>query len=235
MPRYEFAEFIVDIRNVYSEIEERCADYLYTGDRPTDYTIAVTPEELKQEQATVEHICAPGYLEFICAYRKLCNLIPLRYAMILHASTITWKDYGIGFFARSGVGKTTHTRHWLKTLYPHAKIVNGDKPLVRFFEGKPYIYGTPWAGKENAQRNVKAPLTHLCLIERGEKNEVSPLPPQEALELLMVQILLPPDPQALNNTLDMLEQLLSNCQLWRIRCTPVEESALLARMTMFGE
>ena len=235
MPRYQFAEFIVDVRNVYSHMERPCKDYLYTGDRPTDYVISVTAEELAQEQAAAEHECPPGYLEFICVYRKLCNLIPLQRAMILHASVIEWKDRGIAFFARSGVGKTTHTKNWLKTLYPHAKVVNGDKPLIRFFGDRPYVYGTPWAGKEGANRNVKVPLTDLCLIERGEKNEVSPLPVKEALELLMVQILLPQDPLALCNTLDMVEQLLKTCRLWRIRCTPEEESAIVARMTMFGE
>ena len=235
MPRYEFAEFIVDIRNAYDYTERCCKDYLYEGDRPTDYIIQVSTEELEQEQAVAEHQCSLGYLEFICVYRKLCMQIPLQGAMILHASVIEWKEHGIAFFARSGVGKTTHTKHWLKTLYPVAKIVNGDKPLVRFFDGKPFVYGTPWAGKEGANRNVKAPLTDLCLIERGEKNEVTPLPVKDALELLMVQILLPQDPMALCNTLDMVEKLMTQCRLWRIRCTPEEESAIVARKTMFGE
>ncbi len=235
MPRYQFAEFIVEVQNQYPEFEQRCEDYLYTGERPTDYTIRVSPEEIESEKQTAEHHCTPGYLEYICAYRQLCYRIPQRMAMILHASVIQWKDYGIAFFARSGVGKTTHTRHWLKTLYPYAKIVNGDKPLVRFFEGKPYVYGTPWAGKEGANRNVKAPLTDLCLIERGEKNEISPLSTKDALDLIMMQILLPQEPVALSNTLDMVEQLLHTCRLWRIRCTPEEESAIVARKTMFGQ
>ena len=235
MPRYQIADFIIDFQNRFPYLEKMCAKYLYEGDAETDYVISVTDEDLQEEQRMAEHPCTDGYLETICAYRKLCNVIPRRRAFVLHSSVIEWQGQGIAFFARSGVGKTTHTRNWLKAFYPHVKIVNGDKPLVRFYGEQPFVYGTPWAGKEGANRNVKVPLTDLCLIQRGEKNEVSPLSKQEALELLMVQILLPKDPLGLSNTLDMLEGLLDRCRLWRIRCTPEEESAIIARQTMFGE
>lgn len=235
MPRYELAEFIVEFQIEYPYLENMCKDYLYEGDRPSDFVIPITSEDRQYEQSVSEHVCTPGYLESVCAYRKLCNRIPLHGALLFHASVIEWRNHGIAFFARSGVGKTTHTRHWLKSFYPEAKIVNGDKPIVRFFDNKPYVYGTPWAGKEGANRNVKAPLTDLCLIERGQSNEVQPLTKQEALQLLMVQILLPQDPLALANTLDMIELLLEQCRLWRIRCTAEEEAAIVAKRTMFGE
>lgn len=232
MPRYLFADFVVDLKNRFSYVEKQCKYFLYEGDRETDYEIAVTDEELKGEAKVSQCPDSQGYLESICAYRKLCMQLPKQKAMILHASVIEAQGRGIAFFARSGVGKTTHTRNWIKNYFPKVDIVNGDKPIVRFFDDVPYAYGTPWAGKEGVYRLTRAELKDLCLIERAPVNEVLPLSKEEALNLLMVQIFLPPDPEATIATLDMLEKLLERCNLWRIRCTPERESAILAYETI---
>ena len=194
--------------------------------------ITVTDEEMMQEAKVSQYPGNMGYLESVCAYRKLCMQLPVHQAMLLHSAVIEAEGRGIAFFARSGVGKTTHTRHWIKTYFPKVNIVNGDKPIVRFFDGVPYAYGTPWAGKEGIYRLVRAELKDLCLIERAPVNEVTPLSKEEALNLLMLQIFLPPDPQATMATLDMVEKLLERCNLWRIRCTPEKESAILAYETI---
>ena len=110
--------------------------------------------------------------------------------------------------------------------------MNGDKPIIRFYDDIPYAYGTPWAGKEGVYRVVRAELKDLCLIERATVNEVTPLSKEEALNLLMVQIFLPPEPEATMATLEMLEKLLDHCNLWRIRCTPDMEAAILAYETI---
>lgn len=234
MARYLFADFVVELQNEYVYLEEQCRHFLYEGDRETDFVIRVTKEEREREAAFSQFPDAPGYLESVCAYRKLCSQIPKRNAMLLHAAVIEAEGRGIAFFARSGVGKTTHTRHWIKTYFPKVNIVNGDKPIVRFYDGVPYACGTPWAGKEGIYRLVNVPLRDLCLIERAPVNEVTPLSKEEALNLLMLQIFLPPDPQATVATLDMLEKLLDTCNLWRIRCTPDKEAAILAHDVILG-
>ena len=232
MPRYKFADFIVELKNHYPNVETQCKYFLYEGDRETDYVIEVTEEELEQEARVSQFPDSKGYLESICSYRKLCTQLPMREALLFHASVVEAEGRGIAFFARSGVGKTTHTRNWIKTYFPKVNIVNGDKPIVRFFDGVPYAYGTPWAGKEGVYRLVRAELKDLCLIERAPVNEVTPLSKEEALNLLMLQIFLPPDPEATVATLDMIEKLLDRCNLWRIRCTPEIESAVLAYETI---
>ncbi|MBR6825109.1 MAG: hypothetical protein IKM59_01040 [Oscillospiraceae bacterium] len=234
MPRVKLAEFIVEFQNQYPPLGNLCHCYLYDGPEEPQFVIRVTEAEMKKEAEVSSFPENPGYLETICAYRQLCMQLPPHGAMLLHASCIEAEGRGIAFFARSGVGKTTHTRHWIKTYFPKVNIVNGDKPILRFFDGVPYAYGTPWAGKEGVHRNVKVPLRDLCLIERSTFNEVTPLSKEEALNLLMLQIFLPPDPQATLATLDMLEKLLETCNLWRIRCTPEKESAILAHDTILA-
>ena len=234
MARYMFGDFVVELHNRYPHLENQCQFFLYEGDRETDFVVSVTDEEMMQEAKVSQHPDSKGYLESVCAYRKLCMQIPHRNAMLLHASVVEAEGRGIAFFARSGVGKTTHTRHWIRTYFPKVNIVNGDKPIIRFFDGVPYAYGTPWAGKEGIYRLVRTELKDLCLIERASVNEVTPLSKEEALNLIMLQIFLPQDPQAAMATLDMVEKLLENCNLWRIRCTPDRESAVVAYETIVG-
>ncbi len=232
MARYLFADFVVELRNRYPHLDQQCQYFLYEGDRETDFVISVTDEEMLQEAKVSQYPGNMGYLESVCTYRKLCMQLPVRNALLLHSAVIEAEGRGIAFFARSGVGKTTHTRHWIKTYFPKVNIVNGDKPIVRFYDGIPYAYGTPWAGKEGIYRLVRAELKDLCLIERAPVNEVTPLSKEEALNLLMVQIFLPPDPEATMATLDMVEKLLNHCNLWRIRCTPEKEAAIVAYETI---
>ena len=110
MARYLFADFVVELRNRFPHLERQCQYFLYEGDRETDYVISVTDEELAREARVSQYPDSVGYLESICAYRQLCSKIPLRGALLFHASVIEAQGRGIAFFARSGVGKTTHTR-----------------------------------------------------------------------------------------------------------------------------
>ena len=234
MGRYKFADFIVELQNEFPHLDCQCEHFRYDGDRETDFVIHVTEEERMKESKVSQFPEAQGYLESVCAYRKLCMQLPKRGAMLLHASVIEAEGRGIAFFARSGVGKTTHTRHWIKTYFPKVNIVNGDKPIIRFHDGVPYAYGTPWAGKEGIYRLVNVPLRDLCLIERAPVNEVTPMSKEEALNLLMLQIFMPSDVESAIATLDMVEKLLENCNLWRIRCTPEQEAAVIAHDTILG-
>jgi hypothetical protein len=154
---------------------------------------------------------------------------------LLHGSVIDCGGKGIAFLARSGVGKTTHTMLWKQVYGERVRIINGDKPIVRFFDGVPYAYGTPWAGKENLQCNDRVPLIDICFIERSSDNQVLPIRPEECLAAVMQQILIPSDPMMASRTLTLLDGLLSTCRLWVIRCNISQDAAILAHDTILGE
>ena len=93
-------------------------------------------------------------------------------AFLLHAAVIEVDGLAYAFAAPSGTGKTTHIALWKKFFGDRANIINGDKPIIRFENGTPYIYGTPWCGKEGYNINTKAPLAALCFIERSPENTI---------------------------------------------------------------
>ena len=235
MALYQFADLVVELNNQYDFLTNQCAQYGYTGSASPELTVCVTDEQIRRERHFSPGVsCSDGYLESICAYRKLCLAMPSYDGLLLHGSVIDCDGRGIAFLARSGVGKTTHTLLWQQVYGQRLRIINGDKPIIRFWDGMPYAYGTPWAGKENLQTNARVPLTDLCLIQRSTENQVVPILPEEALDAIMQQILIPSDPQLAIKTLQLLDRLLSCCRVWVIRCNTSQEAAILAHDTLLG-
>lgn len=232
MGKYLIADLVIEIKNKYNYLAAQCAQYKCSEDAPADISVQVTAEEINRERLRSEYDFSDGYLESICAYRALCFALPRYNAMLLHASTISVKNKGVAFLARSGVGKTTHTFLWRKLLGDSLTVINGDKPILRFFDGAPYVYGTPWAGKEKLQTNARAELTDLCFIERSKTNYVEKLTADGCLDRIMSQVLLPSDAQSLTKTLELTDMLLNRCNLWLIHCNTDSDAAKTAYSTI---
>jgi hypothetical protein len=113
-------------------------------------------------------------------------------------------------------------------------LVNGDKPIVRFIDGTPYAYGTPWAGKEGFNENTRAVLTDLCFIERGDHDEVKTLSGIAVAVNLLNQIYRPTDNQMLDKTYELVNQLAKSCNLRKIYCTKNISAAETAYKAIFG-
>lgn len=236
MALYQLADLVIELNNEHDFLTKQCAQYEYTGNASAELSVCVTDEEIRRERnLSPEYPHSDGYLESICAYRKLCLQLPEHEGLLLHGSVIECRGRGIAFLARSGVGKTTHTMLWKQVYGDNMRIINGDKPIVRFLEGTPYAYGTPWAGKENFQCNARVPLTDLCIIERSAENAVVQIPAEECLNAVMQQILIPSEPMMAIKTLQLLDRLLSACRIWVIRCNISDAAAILAHDTILGE
>lgn len=228
MFRILIADFVVEIHNRYNFLKKLCTDYIYEGERPSDFVICVTDAEIEEERRNSESIFTNYYTESVCAYRKLCLKLPEYGAFLVHGSTVSYKDKGIIFLARSGVGKTTHTLAWKNVYGDDVLIINGDKPIVRFIDGEPFAYGTPWAGKEKMQFNSKVKLTDICFIERDSDNSTVKINSSERLNSFMQQILPPNDPLQAIKTLELVDKLVGNCNNWLIKCTPTDQAAIVA-------
>ena len=51
----------------------------------------------------------------------------------------------------------------------------------------------------------------------------------------MQQLLLPAEPEAAGKTLELLDRLLSACNLWVIQCNISEEAAITAHNAIIGD
>lgn len=232
MANYLLAGLVVDIRNRYSYLEKQCAPFRCDDALTPDITVAVSQEELDNEMQEMDNRFSSGYVESISIYRKLCLQMPAFRGIFLHSSVIRVGEEGIAFLAPSGTGKSTHTALWQQLLGQQVEVINGDKPIVRFLLNRPEAFGTPWAGKENLYQKDSVVLTDLCFLERAAQNTCTPLSREEALQKIVHQVILPTKTEAVVETLDLLDQLLRSCRLWKIRCNMELSAAETAYRTI---
>ncbi len=150
---------------------------------------------------------------------------------MMHSSAVVKDGFAFIFSAKSGTGKTTHSRLWLK-LFPGSFVINGDKPLFRLIGDTFYVYGAPWSGKEKYNKNTFAPVKALCFLERADKNFIRPLTKKETLKKIFHQVYLTDDKDAGDKILSLLDAFLEKVPAYLMGCTISDEAAILSEKTM---
>lgn len=229
----KIADFIIDFKNISASAESFLKEYAYS-DTP-QFVIELSPDDIEHAYTLTEKSQTPLQAEFTALYTKLISTIPLYDALFFHASLIEVQGVGVAFTALSGTGKSTHTLLWKKLLGEKVQIINGDKPIIRFIDGIPYGYGTPWCGKEQWGKNAKTPIRHICFIERSLENSCERVTPDIALKSIFNQIFIPKDPTAAFNTLSLLDKMFKNVNIWVIKCNTDIKAAEIAYNTIFKE
>ncbi len=220
----ELAGIRIAIQNRYSYIERQCAAFTVPGEEYA-FSVQATEEEIAQEQSTGDFPAA--YCESICVYRLICERIAAYNIFLMHASVIEVDGFAYAFCAKSGVGKSTHTRLWLKNI-PHARVLNGDKPLFRLEDdGSLTAFGTPWNGKENWGENISAPLAAVCFLERAPENSIRPAQDGEIVTRVAHQLYLRGERASVAQRLILMDALVRAVPYYVLSCNISDEAALL--------
>ncbi|MBQ9769696.1 MAG: hypothetical protein IJW27_05780 [Clostridia bacterium] len=220
----KIADFKVTIKNRGGLIARLCEKYIDDFSSP-DFTVAVSDDDLLNEPTPSP---TKAYLESIAACRKLAYMLPAKDAFLLHAATFEIKGRGIAFLAKSGTGKSTHMLLWKELFGEELRVVNGDKPIVRLKDDTPFAYGTPWCGKEGLSENRGIPLTDICFIVRSDKNETVALSPEEAVNRLFSQVIIPSGSENILKIMELLDKTIKKCRLWEIRCNTDLDAAKIS-------
>lgn len=224
-------------------VHRRCAAYR-TDDVPADISVEITQADIERERGcSVEAYgredriscdSSDNALEELAVYRKIAERMPSFDTILMHGSCIAVDGEGYLFTAKSGTGKSTHTRLWREMLGEQAMMVNDDKPLIRITETGVTAFGTPWDGKHRLSANCAVPLKAICVLERAEKNAIRRISPVEAYPFLMQQIYRPQDLESMNRTLTLIDRLIGRVDLWRLGCNMEPEAAQISYHTMRG-
>ena len=188
-----------------------------------------------------------GYLATLALLRALCEHLPDYDAMLFHASALAIDGRAYLFTAPSGTGKSTHAALWRHCFGDRVTMINDDKPLLHVASesaqtGKDgtsaqpqvLVYGTPWDGKHRLSTNTVAPVAGICLLERGEENDIERIAKEKAFPRLLQQTYRPQSPVALMKTMELLDAVASNVPLYRLRCNMEPEAARVAYDMMSG-
>lgn len=108
---------------------------------------------------------------------------------ILHASGVAFNGDGYCFVGESGAGKSTLVETLVKD--PSITVLGEDQVIVRFLEGKFWIYGTPWHTKPEMCSPVGVPLQKLFFLERSFDPQVQAISPVNAVARIMRTAFIP--------------------------------------------
>ena len=244
--KYRIADMIVEIESLYRDIHFMCKDYYCQEDVPAQITIRTTQRDIEQERIKSEQEAAmegiapidyeAGALEITAIYRKLAKEMLMEHdILVFHGSAIAADDEAVLFTAKSGTGKSTHTRLWREMLGERCYMVNDDKPLLRVGETLTEVCGTPWDGKHHLSTNKIVPLRAICILERGEANEITRLDPKEALPMLLQQSYRAENPKVMLQLLKVIDKMTKSVAFYRLKCNMDSEAAELSYKTMLGK
>lgn len=206
----------IAIDNHYSLSETICSPFK-TNQKPI-ITVTVTSEEIQREKGG-----SLSYSEFLCIHRKIALSLIKYDAFLIHAAAIDIDGHGIAFSAPSGTGKTTRVMLWQDAFGERMRVINGDKPILRFIDDKLLAFGTPWMGKEGLGCNSFVPLEYVCFIERSERVSLTRLHYDDIVPLLFQQVLFPKDKSQIERFMNLMEKFVYQVSFYLLKCNLEKE------------
>lgn len=222
------ADLNVKIDNKYPHVQRLCAEYVIGVPECVDIEASASEAEIDKEiaESAFEH---RGFAESACIYRNICKDLPKKFnAYLFHSALIEYEGRGYAFAAKSGMGKSTHISLWKKLFGDGVRVINGDKPIVRYIDGKLLAYGTPWCGKEGLGINASVPLNAICFIERDKDNSITRVSSADAVSKLFSQVLMPDDAENLDSLLALLDSTLDSVSCYILKCNTDTDAARVA-------
>ena len=147
---------------------------------------------------------------------------------LFHAAVVSYNDRGYLFLGKSGTGKSTHARLWLKHI-AGTDLLNDDNPVVRIFEGnRAVVYGSPWSGKTPCYKNQEFALGGFVLLSQAPYNKIARLRGVQAFAALVPCISGKRWERVIADGLHKTENALAmNVPVWYLECLPDEAAAKL--------
>ena len=224
--KYKIADKVVKVNSIYEEVHEYCAGY--QTDVNADYSVTTTQADIDHEREKsaredeIEGIptrhFSDGYLEELAVYRKIAEKMIEYDTVLFHGSVIAVDGIGYLFTAKSGTGKSTHTRLWREYFGNRAVMVNDDKPLLKITDSEVVAYGTPYNGKHRLGTNTSVPLKAICILTRSADNHIERITREQAYTMLLQQVYRPADMLKMAKTLELVDRLADSIKLYRLGC-----------------
>lgn len=147
----------------------------------------------------------------------------------IHSSVIEKDGKALLFLGKSGTGKSTHSRLWLKHV-EGCSLLNDDEPIVRLMpDNTVRVFGAPWSGSTPCYRNESAEVVAFVQLEQHSENSIRKVNGVEALRYIVeAAAILGSSPTHRNRVINMISDILEKIPVYKLQNLPNEEAA---RMT----
>ena len=230
------ADHVARVHALFESTRTFCVEYL--TEEPEEFSVSVseTDIEFEREKSAKEDALegipvrnfSDAYLETIAVQRKITEKLFEYDTLLFHGSVIAVDGEAFLFTAKSGTGKSTHTRLWREVFGSRAVMINDDKPFLKITEKDIIAFGTPWNGKHRLSQNIAMPLSAICILERGKENHIAEISPKDALMMLFQQSNRPMNKLLMLKYLDLIDNLAKKLRFFRLYCNMEKEAALVS-------
>ena len=232
----KLANLTICVSALYESTKTYCDKYLCEGN--PDFSVEITPSDIEferikfiknnEKEGIAVRKFSDSYLEIIAVQRKITEALFSYDTVLFHGSVVAVDGVAYMFTAKSGTGKSTHTRLWREMFGERAIMVNDDKPFVSIENDEVIVHGSPWNGKHKLGENISVPLRAICILERGETNKISPISASEAIFTLIQQSSRPKQPDLMHKYMELLDGIASRVKFYRLSCNMEPDAALTA-------
>jgi hypothetical protein len=160
-------------------------------------------------------------LEYPLDELMMTNLLARGRGIEIHSCGMRDLDgRGYLFVGHSGAGKTTTAQLWEKA---GVLILSDDRVILRYLDGKVWMYGTPWHGEAELATSARTELTQIFFLGRGARNEMVPMREPDVVAQLFTRSFVPfYSPGGLDYSLSVLQQVARAVPCAELRFVPDE-------------
>lgn len=227
---YRIAGRIVQMDS-FGRTEAQALPYRINDNKNPDIIVASEFERARKDfkslsDSDVEYIATGANF-----YKQLLNFD----GFMLHSSAVVMDGMAYLFTADSGGGKSTHTSLWRQVFGDeHVRMLNDDKPALCYEDGKWFSYGTPWCGKTGQNANLRVPIAGIAVIEKHTHNCIERFTGLEAVVTLLRQANKPNDAVSRGKMMQLVDMLLKDIPVWKMKCNMDPEAAIVSYEAMSG-
>ena len=151
-------------------------------------------------------------------------------ALLLHSSAVLYNGKAVLFSGPSGAGKSTQARLWQEHL--GAKIINGDRTVIRKTEEGFFGGGSMWSGTSGIYSPEHAPIAGIFLVEHGQEDRLEKLGFEAFKPLLTQTVVNSWDPDFMDRATQLLSELMDCVPIYRLSCRPQPSAVELVRSVL---
>lgn len=214
-------------RRVFSD-EDQIVTYFGSVEQSLEHAYIRTVRQAKQWSAEMKRSEFRGPISPKTVLNALDapHLAVENGGFLLHASCICCNGKAIVFTAPSGTGKSTQAALW--ETHRQARIINGDRIMLRMNEDGCEAVGVPFAGSSDIRVNCVLPLRAIVVLSQEKSTSIQKLTGLQAFRAIWEGCSVHTwERQDLERCIQTVEKMISQIPVFHLGCTP-DESAVLA-------
>lgn len=175
------------------------------------------------EEETGARFCLDNAMMLLYAFRTASL-----HTLEMHAAVVVKDGQGFLFLGRSGTGKSTHARQWLKT-FEDAWLLNDDNPILRVMDsGEVRVFGSPWSGKTPCYKNASAPVAAIIKLSQAPENQLRRLRLPEAYAYILSSASgLKTEREMADRIYETIRHVVMHTPCYHLDCLPNTDAALV--------